>query len=81
MNIEFEGMKIILSDKTAMDDQLKPGDIYCAKRNQGWKFLTCKEVVMSKDYLDIPSYILNEEGEYPYDAYECRKVLEIKELE
>ena len=44
MIIDFEGTKVVTEDDPG---GLMPGDIYMAKRNAGWKMLTCKKVEMS----------------------------------
>lgn len=54
-------------------DQLEPGDMYIAKRNTGWQLAKCLKVYFEENYVmpDPPLSI------YPYDCYECRKVLMI----
>lgn len=61
--IEFEGSKVLVD----CQQEIKPGDLYLAERNTGLKLLTCAEVKNG--------CIFNKEGEYPYDLYECKKVI------
>lgn len=61
--IEFEGVKLKVDDKA----KIVPGDIYLAKRNAGWKLLTC-------DYVKMGA-IFPVENAYPYDIHECYKVI------
>jgi hypothetical protein len=62
----FEGQEIEI-DREA---EIKPGDTYIAKRNTGWKLLTCKDV--------SPHGFINPiEREYNYDTHECIKVVKI----
>lgn len=68
--IEFEGEKLKLSDKK---NDIEPGDVYIAGRNTGPHLLTCRSV-------SSLGFIVPEENQYPFDIYECRKVLSIESL-
>lgn len=84
--IEFEGVALIVD----LDAEIKPGDTYLAKRNTGWKLLTCKEVKYQaclgeekcfawrsphNKEKGHPDYIIPVEWAYPFDAWECYKVV------
>lgn len=49
------------------ETEIVSGDLYIAKRNTGWKLLTCKEV---KNDIVFPV-----ESAYPYNYHECVKVV------
>ena len=61
----FEGILV----KIDTGSTIKPGDIYLAKRNTGWKLLTCKENNLDK------FFVVPEENAYWYDLDECFKVV------
>lgn len=65
--IIFEG-SLVKVDSSA---EITQGDIYLAKRNTGWKLLTCRENKIAKGYI-VPM-----ENAYPYNTRECYKVVEI----
>lgn len=50
------------------DDEIIPGDLYLAERNQGVKLLEAKEI---KDGYIVPTTLA-----YCYDIFECCKVKE-----
>ncbi len=52
-------------------EEIQPGDLYLAGRNTGIHLLTCCENNKDK------SWIVPVEGNYCYDTWECRKVIEI----
>ena len=68
----FEGATLKLSDLTAQDEPLVPGDIYLAERNTGPHLLTCSR--MSADMF----YVIPREMAYCYNSWECHKVLSIE---
>ena len=78
MIIDFENTKIVVQDQSVYSrwaiDPLIPGQSYMAKRNTGWKLLTCLSVTMSGGE---PSFVNAQEKAYAFDAWECFKVLEI----
>ena len=91
MEIKLEGATVICEDQTICAlDSLKPGELYIANRNTGWKLLTCAEVKyatcegMHGEYpcnnlnKKHPDFIVSKEFEYSYNAWEAYKVLEIK---
>jgi len=83
MIIEFEGCKIIAKDESVnfnfKNDPLLPGQLYIAKRNTGWKLLTCKSVTMMKSPMETePDFIVPQEMAYCFDSWECFKVLGIE---
>jgi hypothetical protein len=50
------------------DEEIRPGDSYCAERNTGLKLLTCKE------HNHTQGFITPTENAYCYDTHECIKV-------
>lgn len=64
--IPFEGTKV----KVDFDGQISVGDLYLAQRNGPVKLLTCKEIHPN-------GYIRSIENAYPYDTWECVKVVNI----
>lgn len=74
--ITIDGIVYILG-KSAEEEPLLPGQLYVAERNTGPELLACQK--MSNDL----SYVIafpKADGTipYPYDAWECRKVMDIK---
>lgn len=69
----FEGVTFILG-KSALEEPFKPGDMYFGERNSGPKLLTCLEMSLDKTWVWA-----KEKDGYPYDSWECRKILGIKE--
>lgn len=65
--ITIDGMKINLMFYAP----IKPGDMYVAKRNTGWKLLTCKEVDNVNGFI-VPV----EPNAYYFDTHECIKVID-----
>lgn len=55
--------------KILWDDEICVGDFYLAKKNTGFKLLTCKEVNKKECFLNCA------EKEYPYDICDCVKVI------
>lgn len=57
-------------------DQLKPGDMYIAKRNTGWQLGKCRLVNLEGNWVmsDPPGKL------YSYDCQECFKVKNIEAL-
>lgn len=51
-------------------EEIKPGDMYLACRNTGPKFLECKSVNKLSGIV-FPTTI-----DYPFNTYECVKVME-----
>ena len=49
-------------------EPIAPGDLYLAKKNTGWKLLTCKS--FHKAGFIVPE----ESGQYCYDLCDCHKV-------
>jgi hypothetical protein len=92
MIIELEGAKVIAEDTTVYWTDIKPGETYIAKRNMGWKLLTCREVVYGANRCSCdgnlycehhpdkghPSYIHPQETAYSYDSWESYKVIDIQ---
>ena len=91
MEIDFEGATITAEDKTVSElDNLQPGDLYIARRNTGWKLLTCRAVFYTKcadRHGDLypcdlsppnsdkhPSFVAAVEPAYPFDAWEAYRV-------
>ncbi len=64
MLIPFEGVDLEVSSGL----YIETGDVYLAKRNTGWKLLTCKVHMKEK------GFVIPEENEYPYNTHECYKV-------
>lgn len=62
--ILFEGVLI----KVDPNSQIEVGDLYLAKRNVGWKLLTCKDN-------SNPSFIIPVENAYYYSRHECYKIV------
>jgi len=50
------------------DEEIRPGDSYCAQRNTDLKLLTCQRV--DRDY----GFVVPVEPEYSFDTRECVKV-------
>lgn len=73
MIIEIEGLKLEVSDKSLYDEKIEVGELYVGKRNTGWQLGTFR--MMSPEGW---VYDQARPGIYPYNDYECRKVL--KEL-
>lgn len=48
---------------------IEAGDTYIARRNTGWKLLTCKE------HRKEDGYVIPVESEYPYNTNECLRVV------
>lgn len=67
--LPFEGVDLLL----APGKFIEAGDIYLAKRNGDWKMLTCLKHEADK------GYIVPKESAYPFDTFECWKVLDIRE--
>lgn len=67
LSIELEGAKITADGSLA----IQPGDTYIAKRNTGWKLLTCVSV-------DPRHWIQPKENAYCFDTWEAFKVLSIE---
>lgn len=66
ITIELEGATIV-ADGAA---KIEPGDTYIAKRNTGWKLLTCR-------FVDPNHWVMPVESAYSYDTWECAKVISI----
>lgn len=71
MLIPFEGVDLEVSSGLYIEH----GDVYLAKRNTGWKILTCKSHDREK------GFIIPEESEYPYNTYECYRIEGIHSIE
>jgi hypothetical protein len=81
VTIEFEGAIIVAEDESVdsdragvptPSDRLRPGEMYVARRNTGWKLLTCLRVdAESKCVVPV-------EVAYCFDTWECHRVLEIR---
>jgi len=66
--IQFEGLVVVVDTEV----EIQPGDMYMAKRNTGWKLLTCDHV--DKVYrLVIAQDLLA----YAFTLSECKKVVDI----
>ncbi len=65
--IEIEGV-LVLVDPSA---EIKPGDLYIARRNRPWRLLTCDRVNLKEDY------IIPKERAYLFDTCNCKKVVAI----
>lgn len=50
---------------------INPGDLYMAKRNTGWKLLTCRNYNSRRNVV-FPMELYD----YCYDGHECFRVLE-----
>lgn len=55
---------------TIVSDPIEPGDMYLAGRNTGIKLLTCRTV-------DPRGWIGPTTRDYPFDTWECVKVVEV----
>ena len=75
--IEVEGVKFKVETKTEHENTIEKGDTYLAKRNTGWKLLTCKEHNREKGI--VYPEMINGLAQYPFDSGECYKVLEMVE--
>ena len=67
LRVEIEGLQFRLSD-----DEIKPGNLYVAERNTGPVLLECRKVDEENGYI-VPI------SGYPFDIWECRKVIGIIE--
>ena len=67
ITIQLEGTTITADYNIA----IQQGDTYIAKRNTGWKLLTCA-------FVDTRHWIESKENEYSYDTWECAKVLSLE---
>lgn len=58
-------------DMNTTGRDLKPGDLYVAKRNPviGWLLLECHEVNFEQ------GFVAPKDGEYCFDFHECHKVI------
>lgn len=65
--ILFEGALV----KIDPDGEICPGDLYLARRNTGWKLLTCRKNVKNE------GFIAPQENAYCFDTHECYKVVSI----
>lgn len=66
MLVELEGATILASSNAG---NIIPGDTYIAKRNTGWKLLTCRFVANNA--------VFPIEIGYAFDEWECFKVIDI----
>ena len=71
--IEIDG-KLITACWYITGRNLKPGDLYIAKRNTGWQLAKCLYVNQEEGWVmpDPPASV------YSYDCWECHKVIEVK---
>lgn len=69
ISVEIEGSFVTAIQSSGAD--LKPGDVYIAKRNTGWKLLICRKV----DF-DL-GCVFPDNLDYAYNLHECHKVLSI----
>ena len=77
MDVSFEGCIVEVADDTVeaeMTSQslLRPGAMYLAKRNTGWKLLTCRLVDTQRHFV-VPMEVA-----YCFDTWECYRVLTIR---
>lgn len=92
MEIELENAKIVCMDETVYNTGIKPGELYMAKRNTGWKLLTCRDVSYGANRCGNGNekffcehhpenghidVVFPQENAYPFDSWECFKVLDI----
>lgn len=70
------GSQIVTAYKDIGGKQLKPGDLYVARRNVGWKLAICDSVCMEYGYVNAMNAMV-----YAYDCYECFKVKEIRPMD
>lgn len=79
MKIILEGATVDAMDESVRLTGIEPGEIYIAKRNTGWKLLTCKSVEMDcvPDHGEYVNWVNPVEAEYNYDGHECFKVVNI----
>lgn len=67
--LPFEGVDLLL----ARGIWISKGDLYLAGKRGDWKILTCKT------HDELNGFIINEEGQYPYDTSDCWKIIAIVE--
>ena len=74
MSFNVEDVKKVAEDlgvKLCWGEDIKPGDLYLAQRNQGVKLLTCRYVNLEH------RWVCPTTAAYPYDLHECVKVVEL----
>lgn len=74
MNLKYKGNQMIIEgiecdDRTIEITGINKGDLYMAKRNTGWKLLTCERLS------DDGSFVVPVELAYCFDVWECYKVI------
>lgn len=70
----IDDKKIITYENTPFlvsDEEIKPGDLYFAERNQGLMLLSCKEVNKEGNWI-VPTT-----HDYCYDICECIKIKDV----
>lgn len=70
--VEINAQRVV-AYRDVRGSELKPGDMYIAKRNTGWHLAKCLRVNVDGGWVmaDPPASI------YSYDLHECFKVKEI----
>ncbi len=75
--VELDGvlykMATVTVDGEEVEDEIRPGDTYFARRNGGPRILTANRI--DKEL----GCIFPEENAYPYDLHECMKVVVVRE--
>jgi len=66
--IEIEGL--VCEEETIYKTGIKQSELYMAKRNTGWKLLTCRE------YNKETEVVFPKEDGYAFDSWECHRVVE-----
>lgn len=62
--------EVVKADMETSGVDLRPGDMYVAKRNTGWELLTC-------EYVNLEGgWVMPKETAYLYDLHECLKVID-----
>ena len=70
--------KIVKVSLSSSGDDLKPGDLFIGKRNTGWELGVCSYVeTVGKYVISSDENIYGLAQIYPYDCWECKKVIEI----
>lgn len=69
-DIVIKTNEVVKADMESSGTDLKPGDMYVAKRNTGWELLTCEYVNL------VGGWVMPKETAYLYDLHECHKVIE-----
>lgn len=69
-DIKTNKNKVVKVDIESSGMDLRPGDMYVAKRNTGWELLTCEHINFEG------GWVVPKESAYCYDICECLKVID-----